>query len=163
METSARARNFDKLIDEFGGGNKSDLQQIPGVERKLFTLLSFSIRFAIVHLQSIQIHILSIVILLSVQLKSLLIFMRKMAAKYRLNSSTQCNSDVLEYDEKGRLSLDDILHMPQHVCIIINEEMRSEELFELCCLISEVFCSVPIKSLTFYQFHGKYLFQLLFI
>ena len=111
------------------------LRQIPNIERKLYTLLYYSIKCVIVYFQSLQIQLLSIFYLFANQFKNLLIFIRTKTRSY------QSISNVSE-----------VLHVPQNVCIIIDEEMSSEELFDLCSLISEVFCSVPIKSLTFYKF-----------
>lgn len=46
------------------------------------------------------------------------------------------------------------LRVPSNVCVILDEEMESERLFELSYLIADVLNSMGIKSLNFYRFQG---------
>ncbi len=145
----ASIKSVNRSVDDF---SQNDTSKISQNERKLYKTIFYSTRFLIIYLQIIKIKLLSILYLIGRHLMNLWVYISTNNVKYQ-NILTNSSRKSLE-DTKFSLNKD--LCVPQNVCITINEEMNSDELFDICYLISDVFFSMPIKSLTFYSFYGKY-------
>lgn len=62
--------------------------------------------------------------------------------------------DQLKVILKINKSVPENLSIPKSICVILDEDVEKDKLYDLFCLITDVFSSMGVKNLSFYKFQG---------
>jgi hypothetical protein len=133
-ETPASNSNSNSNLKQ---NNHSSSNASASFKLTLYKFLLSAITFTILFAQMFQIYLFQFIYFIRIQ------YEQKVHRRY-FNTTTTTN---VEHDR---------LISPTHVCVVLNQEIRDQEIiYDKLSLVAEFFSAKGVKYLSFYKFEGK--------